>query len=271
MKFLCAHSFISLIILALLKGVRGATAIVYCESPYSVANPFSYCGESVTATNVFPGTDGYAAMNDDAIISTSIWTSGYISIHSSLEIISTSVYQAAYVGGVTCSAKLMLCHPTKTLFYATISHFTVFAPTGDIATLTDVMESTVTATVTSTVTATTTTTLSGTLTITEVSTSTVTDTSILLSSVTFTKTDTTTITDISTVTEGEANETLTITIIEGSETCSTAEFETVTSTRTILDPTTVITSVTYCIGSTGGLTIYTSGSVPGTSTFTSCF
>lgn len=150
MKITSRFAFLSVFLLLSLKGVYAATDIVYCESPYVVANDISYCGQSVTTTNVFPGTNGYAAMNDNAIITTSTWTNNYMSMDSSFETISTSVYPAVYIGGVTCLAKIMFCAKTQKLFYATITHFTVYAPEGNIATITNLAETTVTATVTDT-------------------------------------------------------------------------------------------------------------------------
>lgn len=264
MKITSGFAIVSLIFCALLKTANGAsTGIVYCQDPISGSLTFSYCGDTRIISGMFPGPLGYAALNDGFVVSTSIWTQEYISVKFSTSVTSTNVYHAATVAGVaTCSQKLMGCQNFPVLFSATTTYFTIFAPTGDIATMTDVRETTVTATVT----ATSTTTLSWTATTTETSTATVTNTLVLHDTVTSTEIDTTTVTDTLTGNEG-----LTVTVTEDNGTCPAPNVETITETQTVKDPTTITQSITYNVGSGGELTIYTSGPAVGTSTYTSCF
>lgn len=196
----------------------------------------SFCGQTRTGL-VFPNTFGYAALNDAAVIVTSYWDNNYVSIHTSQQTTSTLVHHAAWFTGDGCAAAVMYCVNTKELFSATITHFTVYAPSGNIETLISAVTSTVTTTAT----------LTATLTYTKATTATVTETStsisVALSTFTTTELDTSTITK--TVTD------------DG--TCPAVDTKTVT------------TSVTYNIGTGSELTIYTSGLVPGTSTYYSCF
>lgn len=216
----------------------GATSIVYCETPIVTDRVVSFCGESKTG-KVFPNTLGYAALNDAAMIVTSYWDNQYISVYTSHQTTSTWVYHAAWFTGNGCGVAVLYCADSMELFSATITYFTVYAPTGNIATVNNE--------VTTTVTTTETTTLLGTLTYTEATTATVTKTStsvsVVLSTLTTTEVDTSTITN--TVTE------------DG--TCPAVDTKTVT------------TSVTYNIGTGNEITLYTSGLVPGTSTYYSCF
>lgn len=132
-----AYSLFVVLFLCLLEGVYGATNIVYCLDLYTVTNPLTYCSQTFTDSRVYPGSRGYAGLNDDATFLTSTWTKNFVSIETSLEIISTNVHIAVY-GSVSCLAKVMWCASTPTLFYATVTHFTIFAPSAGVATVTSV-------------------------------------------------------------------------------------------------------------------------------------
>lgn len=245
------------VLLILVREAFGATAIVYCEEPVTNDLPVSFCGGSITASYL-PNSLGYAALNDDAIVVTSIWTSSYISIHTSQQTTSTNVRQAVVFAGANCpNARVAWCNTSKSLFSATITHYTIYAPTGDIATqisrITVTNSATVTATHTATVTSVTTLHATSTATVTSVTTlhatSTVTSVSTLVSTSTLT---------VNTGNTAAATVFSTLTVTEGDGTCPAAQTVTVTQ------------SVTYNVGSGGVVTIYTSGDVPGTSVYTSC-
>lgn len=251
MKF--ESEFILISIFFFLVGeAMGVTSVVYCENPITNDLTVSFCGTLFKTKLYFPGSLGYAGLNDGANIVTSIWNSPYISVYTSKETTSTSVRKALLLSGGDCpNARLGICEATFSLFSATITHFTVYAPTGDVAT--QVSKTTVTATVTSV------STKPVTATVTSVSTkpvtSTVTSVSILLV--------TSTVVSMSTLTVNIGNTAAdtviyTVTVTGGEGTCHTAGTTTITQ------------KVSYCIGSGGVTTIYTPGEEPGSSTYVSC-
>lgn len=194
---------------SLLKYVNAADAlIVYCQDPVSETRTVSFCG-GTTVWSMFPGKAAYGYLRLGATLTTSTWTSNYVSTLQSLEIVSSSVHAANFFHGTCTSASIGLCAPTLLLFTGTVTHFVVYAPAnGEVTSQAPV-------TVTETTTAT------------------------LLSTVT--------------TTETEAVDTVTVT---DDTTCPLV----LTTTQ----------FVSFSIGTTGGLTIFTSGPTPGTSTYTVC-
>lgn len=260
---LTTNSFLAFLLTFFLTGVYAATDIVYCENIVSQAYTVSFCGHVYSGTAIFPGDLGYAALNDDFSVVTSIWTNPYISLTSSLVVSSTSVYQAAFfAGSATCLGKFMICRPTKSLLSATTTYFTLYAPTGDIATLTNVVLTTLTATVTETATETETqvalSVLLGTVTETSthlvVGTVTETSTSVLMgtSTTTYVSTETETSTEFSTDTVTSVSVLLstvtktdtTTKVGTTTQIDTTTEIGTTTNNLTHIDTTTVIQKFT---------------------------
>lgn len=235
------------------------TAIVYCAAPVTGAQAISFNGGSQTPTyfprvgeDVALGNYGYECLIDGAVVKTSTWTRSYISITSSTTVVKSSVRVAAFMNPTGVTA-IGFCASSFKALEATTTHYTVYAPTGDIDTIVHTVTATKTATITSTTV--------------ESSTVTKTLTTVLLGTITFTETGPT-VTSTFTVENGDQNtvtDTLTITMDGAS--CPADNLETIT----ITDATTVTRSITYEVGTGSQLTIYTSGSVPGTSTFYSCF
>lgn len=265
------------------KNAYAASGLVFCQQPVTVDRVVSFCGGSRTAS-VFPNIMGYATVNDDAQVTKVSWASKYVSVHTSLQLISTRGHIAALFAGPNCGqAMIAFCEPTLTLFTGTVTHYTVYAPAGDIATQISRVTATVTklatltksvvstllktatvtksATVVSTLmrTATVVSTLLKTTTATEVNTATITKLTTVLGTVTSTETT------ISTVTSPDTNIAQpTVTVTETDGTCGVVATQTVKVFETITE------SVPYTIGSGDVVTIYTSGVLAGTSTYYSC-
>lgn len=127
----------SLLFSALLSGVFCATTdlnLVYCEQPVTVTKELSYC-DGVYTLSVFPNLLGLASFPGSADVSTTIWDSPYISVSVSTETIATLVHQAYGIpANHVCTAQVIVCNPTKSLFTAFVTHYLVFAPSGGLTT-----------------------------------------------------------------------------------------------------------------------------------------
>lgn len=124
-----------LLFLTLLRGGFGAdTNIVYCQVPISVTKEVSFC-DGIYTISVFPNSLGFASFPDSADVTTKIWNSKYISVSVSTKTITTLVHKASGIptGGL-CTAQMIACAPTKRLFTAYVTYYTIYAPTGGLTT-----------------------------------------------------------------------------------------------------------------------------------------
>lgn len=255
-----------------LRGTAAAldtTDVVYCEAPVTGSSTVEFCGFTYTVTH-FPNTAGYMVAVDGVFITTLIWTKSHISIKSSTVYKSTHIRPVNLIGCSDGDARVAVCGSTLAWRTVTTVSYTLYAPTGDIATMTldpDTVTLRITATVTLSVTSTatvtdkvtsvTTTSISGPTTIKTVTVNQSAEPIINTETETETETVTEKDTDvvISTVLE---QVTLVTTVFVGGENTSCPAAITITE------------SVTYDIGTGGQLTVFTSGPTAGTSTYTSC-
>lgn len=141
-------SFVSLILLQVVRIAADATAVVYCEAPVvNSALAVLFCGD-LKSPAIFPNSLGFAALMDGAIVVTSAWDNSYISIHTSQSTSVTSAYGVGMIAGTCAQAHVAYCQSTQKPYLATFSYYTIYAPNGDI----DAALSQATATVTATVT-----------------------------------------------------------------------------------------------------------------------
>lgn len=287
------------------SALADVTGIVYCETPVTQGALVSYCGASQTYS-YFPNSLGFAALDDGAGVEVSEWDSLYVSVAMTLLTLTTSVRPVLLLGGTGCAQMLGVCESTLSPYSATISQYTIYAPTGGVTT--EIQHVTVTNTTTvettsiNTVTSTFVQTVAENNTETSVSTLHVTDTSIITSVSVVYITNNVTETSISTIVVVDSDyvtntdtylATLTVT---NTTTVTDTSFETstvvdtVTVNATVTDTllstvtasaespdcsaagtVTVTTRVTYNIGPSGLLTIFTSGDTPASSTLSTCF
>lgn len=111
------------------------TNVVYCQDPVTVSREVGWCGLTFTQS-YFPNDKGYMAAIDGATVTTLIWAKKYISVHSNTGLTSTHVRPVVGLGCPNGAARVDVCGATMVWRTVTTVSYTIYAPTGNIATMT---------------------------------------------------------------------------------------------------------------------------------------
>lgn len=149
MKFSLQSTF-WVLVFTLLRSVTAVDSLtVFCALPVIETRTLSFCGSS-TLWSVFPGKNGFDYLLNGASLTTLLWSSDYVSITLSIGTISTTAYEAFGYYGTCASAKIAVCGPTKQLFTALVTYYTVYTPAAGLATTPPLATTTETVTATAT-------------------------------------------------------------------------------------------------------------------------